>query len=410
MMGKYLAIVKKEFLQVARDLPGLGLLFLMPALLLVLITLTQEKVMTGMDISSEVLLVNSDQSFFGNSIEESMDLEPKINLRVIESFKEAEEMVYSGKYQVLVVIPDSSTEKLEKLARKQAINMGVTDSVVINKLTGVQLLYDPAMMKLYKDIMGYSLQRIIESSAIDFYLDALQEALQTNIASQFDQNLVSINEGIAGGSEFRLEYNIVNNNVPALILFAMFFIVIPLASSIMHEKQQGTRDRIMTLPINWATLLLGKITIYLVVCLLQFFLMIAIGIYLIPSITDLPALSLDVNLLALFAITLASGLAAVGFGLLIGSLSATFMQAAPIGAVLVVILAILGGIFVPNYMMPEMVSKISFISPMRWGSDAFYSIFARNAGPGMILRHFFLLLIFFIVSLVISYNSISKRS
>lgn len=409
-MGKYLAIVKKEFLQVARDLPGLGLLFLMPALLLVLITLTQEKVMTGMDISSEVLLVNSDQSFFGNSIEESMDLEPKINLRVIESFKEAEEMVYSGKYQVLVVIPDSSTEKLEKLARKQAINMGVTDSVVINKLTGVQLLYDPAMMKLYKDIMGYSLQRIIESSAIDFYLDALQEALQTNIASQFDQNLVSINEGIAGGSEFRLEYNIVNNNVPALILFAMFFIVIPLASSIMHEKQQGTRDRIMTLPINWATLLLGKITIYLVVCLLQFFLMIAIGIYLIPSITDLPALSLDVNLLALFAITLASGLAAVGFGLLIGSLSATFMQAAPIGAVLVVILAILGGIFVPNYMMPEMVSKISFISPMRWGSDAFYSIFARNAGPGMILRHFFLLLIFFIVSLVISYNSISKRS
>ena len=106
-MGKYLAIVKKEFLQVARDLPGLGLLFLMPALLLVLITLTQEKVMTGMDISSEVLLVNSDQSVFGNSIEESMELEAKINLRVMESFEEAEELVYSGEYQVLVVVPDS---------------------------------------------------------------------------------------------------------------------------------------------------------------------------------------------------------------------------------------------------------------------------------------------------------------
>lgn len=409
-MGKYLAIVKKEFLQVVRDLPGLGLLFLMPALLLVLITLTQEKVMTGMDISSEVLLVNSDQSFFGNSIEESMDLEPKINLKVIESFEEAEEMVYSGKYQVLVVIPDSSTEKLEELAWKQAFNMGVTDSAGINKLTGVQLLYDPAMMKLYKDIMGYSLQMIIESSAIDFYLDAIQEALQTNIASQFDQNLVSISEGIAGGSEFLLEYNIVNNNVPAFILFAMFFIVIPLASSILHEKQQGTRDRIMTLPINWNTLLLGKITIYLVVCLVQFILMITIGKYLIPRVCDLPALSLEVNLLALLAITFASGLAAVGFGLLIGSLSATFMQAAPIGAVLVVILAILGGIFVPNYMMPEMVSKISFISPMRWGADAFYSIFARKAGLSMILRHFSLLLIFFIVSLVISYYSISKRT
>jgi ABC-2 type transport system permease protein len=409
-MGKYLAIVKKEFLQVVRDLPGLGLLFLMPALLLVLITLTQEKVMTGMDMSSEVLLVNSDQSVFGNSVEESLNQEPKIKLQVIESFDLAEEMVYSGEYQVLVVIPDSSSEKLKELAWKQAFNLREADSVGFNKLTGVQLLYDPAMMKLYKDIIGYSLQAIIESSAIDFYLDAIQEALQTNIASQFDQHLVSISEGIAGGSEFLLEYNIVNNNVPALILFAMFFIVIPLASSILHEKQQGTRDRIMTLPINWTTLLLGKITIYLAVCLVQFFLMIAIGKYLIPRISDLPALSLDVNLLALLAITLASGLAAVGFGLLIGSLSSTFMQAAPIGAVLVVILAILGGIFVPNYMMPELVSKISFISPMRWGSDAFYSIFARNAGFTMVLRHFFLLLIFFIVSLIISFNFISKRT
>ena len=189
----------------------------------------------------------------------------------------------------------------------------------------------------------------------------------------------------------------------------MFFIVIPLAGSILQEKQQGTRDRILTLPVSWVTLLLGKITVYLLVCLAQFIVMIAIGIYLLPQITALPPLSLDVNLLALVAITLASGLAAVGFGMLIGTLSSTFNQAAPIGSTLVVILAILGGIFVPNYMMPELVSKISFISPMRWGSDAYYNIFSRDAGMGMVLRHFSLLIAFFIVSLTISYSSISKR-
>ena len=113
---------------------------------------------------------------------------------------------------------------------------------------------------------------------------------------------------------------------------------------------------------------------------------------------------------ALIIITIASGLAAVGFGLLIGSLSSTFMQAAPIGSVLVVILAILGGIFVPNYMMPELISKISFISPMRWGSDAYFNIFARDAGLGMVLHHFSLLLSFFIVTLGISYYSISKSA
>jgi len=409
-MGKYFAIVKKEYLQVFRDLPGLVLLFLMPALMLILITLTQEKVMTGMDSSSKVLLVNSDKSTLGNSIEDELNRESKIDLVLMESAQEAEKLVYTGKYRVVVVVPDSSTERLEDLAWDQAFDMSEIDSAAVNKLSGIRLLYDPAMMKLYKDIMGYSLERIIESEAIDLYLSAMQEALQTSITNHFDQNLVNIEEGIAGGSEFLLEYNIVNNNVPAFILFAMFFIVIPLAGSVLQEKQQGTRDRIMTLPVSWITLLLGKITVYLGVCLLQFFLMIAIGIFLIPQICDLPALSLDVNLFALLAITIVCGLAAVGFGLLIGSLSSTFMQAAPIGSVLVVILAILGGIFVPNYMMPELLSKISFISPMRWGADAYFNIFARDAGLRMVLHHFFMLLTFFIASLGISYYSISKRA
>lgn len=409
-MEKYFAIVKKEYLQVVRDLPGLGLLFVMPALMLILITLTQEKVMTGIDSSSKVLLVNQDQSTLGNSIEEELNRESKIDLELSESLSEAEKLVYEGKYRVLLVIPEGSTEELEDLAWDQAYDVAEIDSAAISKLTGIRLLYDPAMMKLYKDIMGYSLERIIESAAIELYLDAMQEALETNISNQFDQNLVSIEEGIAGGSEFLLEYNIVNNNVPAFILFAMFFIVIPLAGSILHEKQQGTRDRIMTLPVNWITMLLGKITVYLGVCLLQFCLMVAIGRYLIPQICELPPLSLDVHLGALMIITIASGLAAVGFGLLIGSLSSTFMQAAPIGSVMVVILAILGGIFVPNYMMPELISKISFISPMRWGSDAYFNIFARDAGFGMVLHHFFLLLSFFIATLGISYYSIRKSA
>ncbi len=409
-MGKYFAIVKKEFLQVVRDLPGLGLLFLMPALMLLVITLTQEKVMTGLDSASKVLLFNSDASSLGSSIEEKLKQEPKIHLTVVESLSEAEKMVYTGKHQVLVVIPDSSTEILEELAWNQAYDLELMDSASIHKLIGIKLLYDPAMMKLYKEIMSYSLQRMIELAATDLYLEALQEALQVNINSPFDQDLIQISEGIAGGSEFMLEYNIVNNNVPAFILFAMFFIVIPLAGSILHEKQQGTRDRILTLPVSWLTLLLGKISVFLLVCLTQFFVMLAIGVYLLPQISVLPPLSLDVNLGALMAITFASALAAIGFGMLIGSLSSTFNQAAPIGSVLVVILAILGGIFVPSYMMPELVSKISFISPMRWGSDAYFNIFARDAGMGMVLKHFSLLIAFFILSLAISYSSISKRS
>jgi ABC-type multidrug transport system permease subunit len=78
--------------------------------------------------------------------------------------------------------------------------------------------------------------------------------------------------------------------------------------------------------------------------------------------------------------------------------------------VLVVILAILGGIFVPDYMMPDLISKISFISPLRWGTDAFFSIFARKAGLDMVLPQFLSLIVFFVISLILSVKAIRKHT
>jgi len=149
--------------------------------------------------------------------------------------------------------------------------------------------------------------------------------------------------------------------------------------------------------------------VYLAVCILQFILMIAIGRYFLPLVSNLPALSLDVNIVALIAITIASSLAAIGFGLLIGTVTSTYGQAAPLGSVLVVILAILGGIFVPSYMMPGVIRQISIISPLHWGTDAFFSIFARGAGIEIVWPQLFSLLIFFGISLTIAVIVFTKR-
>jgi len=67
-MKKYFPIIKKEFLQLVRDIPGLSILFLMPALMLILITLTQEKVLTGIESGLNVILVDNDSSMLGDSI------------------------------------------------------------------------------------------------------------------------------------------------------------------------------------------------------------------------------------------------------------------------------------------------------------------------------------------------------
>jgi ABC-2 type transport system permease protein len=459
-LRKFLFIVFKESIQLIRDLPGLTILFLMPALMLILITLTQEKVIIGIDSGLKIILVNADSSILGYNIEKEILTNINPDYVKYSSEKEAERAVFTGKFQLMIVIPRDATEKLITLARQQTNGNDTIQSAEIDQLVGITLLYDPAVMKIYKDMLVASIQALIESEAMEIYLNEYSAILKDNISKQFDnyktnllsadfenempdfpnkkqivqqiksgiklkardsivldfpdkafhqEKLVRFDQKTAGSKLSSVNADLVRNNVPAFILFAMFFIVIPLAGSIINEKQQGTKDRLMTLPVSGMTFLSGKVTIYLIVCIMQFFVMIFIGRFVFPLISKLPALSLDVNWLALMTVVVASGLAAIGFGLLTGILSSTNGQAATLGSVMVVILAVLGGIFVPSYMMPDVISKISIISPLRWGTDAFFNIFARGSGVNLILPQVFSLFVFFGISLFFSMKAFNQR-
>ena len=458
-MRKFFSIIAKEYLQLVRDFPGLAILFLMPALMLIVITLTQERVLIGRESGMKIIVINADSSALGNSIEKELKTNINFNYASYASEKEAEKAVFSGKFQLMIVIPEGSTAKLRVYARQHALDTCRIKTSGIDRRAGITLLYDPAVMKFYKDMLVSSVHMIIESTAMKIYMEEYTETMKEDIKQQFEdykEKLLSadvenampdfpykqqvikqlksdfkkkagekiniklpgdyaeyekgirVEEKIAGDKSYNLKPDIVKNNVPAFILFAMFFIVIPLAGSIINEKQQGTKDRLMTLPVSGFTFFSAKITIYLIVCILQFFMMIGIGKYVFPLISQLPSLSLDVNLWALISVVIASGLAAIGFGLLIGTASATYGQAAPLGSVMVVILAILGGIFVPAFMMPDIIRKISIISPLRWGTDAFFSIFARGAGMDVVLPQLLSLFGFFGISLFIAIKVFTK--
>ena len=108
------------------------------------------------------------------------------------------------------------------------------------------------------------------------------------------------------------------------------------------------------------------------------------------------------KLATLYAVALFSGLAAIGLGLLLGTIAKTQEQSAPFGSIMVVILAAIGGVWVPVFVMPKFMQLLSRISPMNWGLEAFYDVFLRNASFVKILPEISLLLLFFIVTLLIS--------
>jgi len=129
--------------------------------------------------------------------------------------------------------------------------------------------------------------------------------------------------------------------------------------------------------------------------------MLLMGVYFFPTL-GLPALKIGVNFFAIFIIALSSSLAAIGYGVLIGTLSTTHQQAATFGSISVMILAAIGGVWVPVFAMPPFMRSISIISPLNWGLNGFYEVFIREGNTFSVLFDSFKLILFFTLCLLTS--------
>jgi ABC-2 type transport system permease protein len=199
----------------------------------------------------------------------------------------------------------------------------------------------------------------------------------------------------------------VQQNVPAWTLFGMFFIVVPLSGSLVQERQSGTLARIRSMPVSFLTILLGKLSAYVLVGQIQFLLMLAAGIWVLPALGT-AKLNVGANPAVLAPISIAAAIAATSYAILVGSVARTQEQASMFGAVSVVIAAALGGIMMPTYLMPWAMRKLAMISPLHWGLEAFQEVFVRNGTFWSTLPQIGLLLCFAVAALLPASRFLAK--
>jgi len=157
--------------------------------------------------------------------------------------------------------------------------------------------------------------------------------------------------------------------VPGWSLFAMFFIVVPLSNSFIRERQDGTLRRLMTYPVSRASIVAGKLAPYLAINLVQFALMLLVGLYVVPLFGDL-SLQLGAHPGHLALVTLAAAMAATGYGALVASLARTIEQAGAFGATSIIVMAVIGGVMVPGFVMPQVMQKLQMPLPKWKHADA----------------------------------------
>lgn len=388
-MQKLLASLQKEWLILVRDIPGLGILFLMPVLLILVVTLAQENALKNQIEKSLVLVVSKPGSALGMQI--------------------AGDIKASGMFSLAA---DSVTlDEMYNAIRNGAVPIGI---VVAPGDTAITLVVDPTLHESYKTSLVTAATFILKGAGGKMVMQQLMAVNQRISSTLKSEEILDMLPAIYLEQAIRERSAIkptpVQNNIPGFILFAMFFIVIPLSGSVIGEKNEGASFRLKTLPVPLYTMLGAKVILYLAVCMIQFFLMLFVGYYMLHLVFDFPMLEMGSNSLAMVLATITAALGAVGFGLLVGAGSRSHSQAALFGSVIVVILGIISGTFLPIHVMPQAIQLISNFSPIRWGIDNYLELFIRDGSIADILPGALRLLLFFIFAMVVSMIIFARRN
>lgn len=410
---KLLYCIYKEYKVLIRDKAALAVMFLMPMALVFIVTIIQDSTFKSVNETSVPLLfVDNDKDSLAFKLENALVQTHFFDVVKKDiSEEETKNLVAEGKFLIGVIVPPKTSEQLREKAKLRISKLfPQEDSTVKTESSDpirLKLFFDPVTKQSFKVSISGAIDRIVSGIEMQSMLTSLEEELkaispEAKPAKIENKPLVETVQAYAGRNETAIVPNSVQHNVPAWTMFAMFFICIPLAGNIIREREDGSAFRLLTMPGSYLNVLLGKIILFLLVNLIQFLLMLMIGIFILPAI-GLPKLDIGHNYITLFVIALSSGFAATGYGLLIGTVSNSQDQASLFGAVSVVILAALGGVWVPTFVMPELMRQISSISPLNWGLEAFYGVFLRGLSFGSIAIQALKLIIFFAACVGLSF-------
>lgn len=408
--------IKKEITLITRDTGGLVILFLMPLLLILIVTFVQDG--TYRNFSKEkiaILLIDNDKDEISQKIKEHLDSSALFNIvsgKEGKPFTEemARRLVLQGKYVMAIVVPEklSSDTKLrvnQNVSRMVSLFSGMSaEETTDNKQTqakNIRLYFDPTLQASFKETVKGAIRNMMAEVETHYIYHSLEEYMEAEDSIGIDQQSIVFEEISPKSSDEKIIPNSVQHNVPAWALFAIFFIVIPLSTNIIKEKTQGTGLRVFTSPQPYSLFLTGKIMVYIVVSLIQFVLMLLVGLYIFP-LMGLPSLVVTGKITLLAVMAAASGLSAIALGVLLGTLAKTQEQAAPLGATITVILAAIGGVWIPVFAMPHTMQTIAKISPMNWGLQGFYDILLRDGSCSAIAPEIGLLLAFSAICFCIS--------
>ncbi len=387
-MFKYL--LKKEFTLIFRDIHALLVLFIMPTLFILIMSLALKNSYSNtIDVKLKVAIQSKEKNekieTLIKDINKSSFFETKYQLTK-ESTKE---LLYTKNYDFIISIDSLYLDKIKNNEKDFKIDIFTKPDSQQQKI------------ELLKSLIISSSKTTILNEFLS--MQNIDSKTLTNLNKAIDTNIIYKNENIV------LKPTSVQQSVPAWLVFSMFFILIPISNTFINEKNFGTISRIRSINVSLLPILISKIFPYYLINQIQVIFMILVGIYIVPLLGG-DKLEILGNYSIIFLVSSIVSISSISFALLIANISKTTEEATTYGGVSNIILAALGGIMVPKFVMPQFMQEATNLSPMSWALESFLEVFVRGGEFSDISGHIYKMLFFAIICLVIAYILLKKRS
>lgn len=368
------AIIRKEFIHILRDSRSLGMAIAMPILLIFLFGSS-----LSLDVD-RVPLVVWDQSQTTDSREliGRFTSSQYFNLAATAtSYADIEAAIDQREAILALVIPYDFGRKLESAQQAE-----------------VQLLVDGSDANTATIAIGYA-QGVTNGYNSALLLKSLQKKGGKAVAMPLDGKLrVWFNQNMQAK----------NYIVPGLIAVIMMVIASLLTSlTIAREWENGTMEQLITTPLQPLELIIGKLTPYFMIGMLDVALAVLMGRFLF----DVPLRGNAALVFGMAALFLPGALA---MGMLISIVTRSQLLASQLAMVLTFLPSfLLSGFMYAIANMPEPIQVLTHLIPSRYFVTILKNVYLKGAGLEIILAEAVFLFFFGVIMVFIANKKLKKR-
>jgi len=200
-----------------------------------------------------------------------------------------------------------------------------------------------------------------------------------------------------------LHINTFDQNVPGFsVTFLLLGMLLGVSLGLLDERDWGTLDRLRALPIAAANVLVGKLLARFLVGVLQMSVLLAVG-WLAFGV------SLGPQPWALLLPTIGIVFAGCAFGLVVAAVAPTREAVLPVGSIVIVTMAAVGGCWWPIDLEPRWMRTVALAFPTTWAMDAFNDLMIRRRTVEAALRPTAVMLAYGLLYLTVGVAAFRRR-